>query len=214
MSEKLLIFGNQEQAEVCHYYFKNHSGYDVIAFIVDSQYIAEENFCGLPVIATENLQTDFSPEDYSVFVAIGYSDLNRVRELKYEQFKRLGYKLASYVSERAIILNEYNIGDNCLLLENNTVQPFVQIGNNVTIWSGNHIGHHSRIGDNAFITSHVVISGGVSIGNNTFIGVNSTIRDHIAIGQNNLIGAGSLIMKSTKENEIYVPERTEPRNKL
>ena len=50
-------------------------------------------------------------------------------------------------------------GDNCFILEDNTVQPFVTIGNNVTLWSGNHIGHDSVIEDDCFISSHVVVSG-------------------------------------------------------
>jgi acetyltransferase-like isoleucine patch superfamily enzyme len=43
---------------------------------------------------------------------------------------------------------------------------------------------------------------------NCFIGVNSTIRDHVKIAKGTVIGAGSLIMKDTKEYEVYIPERT------
>jgi acetyltransferase-like isoleucine patch superfamily enzyme len=56
----------------------------------------------------------------------------------------------------------------------------------------------------------VVISGQVHIGAYTFIGVNATLRDSITVGQLNVIGAGALIMKSTKDHEVYVPERTKP----
>ena len=78
--------------------------------------------------------------------------------------KSLGYELVSYVSSRCSFLSQYPPGDNCFILEDNTVQPFVRIGSNVTLWSGNHIGHDSVIGDHCFISSHVVVSGHVSIG--------------------------------------------------
>jgi acetyltransferase-like isoleucine patch superfamily enzyme len=54
----------------------------------------------------------------------------------------------------------------------------------------------------------VVISGQVRVGEYTFIGVNVTVRDSISIGKSNVLGAGALIMKSTKDNAVYVPERT------
>ena len=53
----------------------------------------------------------------------------------------------------------HEIGENCFIFEDNTIQPFVKIGDDVVLWSGNHIGHHAEIGDHCFISSHVVISG-------------------------------------------------------
>ncbi len=94
----------------------------------------------------------------------------------------MGYSMASFISPQATILNGGVIGDNCFILEDNTVQPYARIGSNVTLWSGNHIGHHSVIGDHTFIASHVVVSGGVEIGERCFVGVNATLRDHIEGG--------------------------------
>jgi len=142
-----------------------------------------------------------------MFIAVGYSKLNKVRTQKYHQAKEKGYQLVSYVSSKATLLTELPIGENCFILEDNTIQPFVTIGNNVTLWSGNHIGHHVKIADNNFISSHVVISGGVQIQENCFIGVNATLRDHITISENCVIGAGSLILHDTQPNGVYtMPE--------
>ena len=52
-----------------------------------------------------------------------------------------------YVSSKASVWPGFKPGENCFILEDNTMQPFVVIGDNVTLWSGNHIGHHARIGD-------------------------------------------------------------------
>ena len=60
-----------------------------------------------------------------------------------------------------------------------------------------------EISDHCFITSHVVISGNVKIGPYCFLGVNSTIRDGISIGSECVIGAGSVILKNTKDKEVY-----------
>ena len=116
----------------------------------------------------------------------------------------MGYQTPSYVSSHATVLNEGRIGDNCFILEDNTIQPFVTIGDNVTLWSGNHIGHHSKIHDHCFIASQVVVSGGVTIGEQCFLGVNATLRDHIKVAEKCVIGAGALILHDTEPSGVYL----------
>ena len=96
------------------------------------------------------------------------------------------------------------IGENCFILEDNTLQPFTTIGNNVVLWSGNHIGHHGRIDDHVFFTSHVVMSGHCHIKERSWIGVNATIRDFTTIGEGCLVAMGSLITKDTEDGGFYM----------
>jgi len=215
--KKLVIFGIGEEGELAYYYFKHDSKYDIVAFTVDKAYLTKDTLFELPVIEFENIEQYFSNKEYEIFIAIGYSKINKIREEKYLDCKEKGYKIASYISSKASIFTN-KIGENCFILEDNTIQPFVEIGNNVTLWSGNHIGHHSIIKDNCFIASHVVISGGCEIGENTFIGVNATLRDHIKVGKFNVIGAGALILSDTEDNKVFMVKATEasrvPSNRL
>lgn len=203
MKKKLIIFGAGDIAQLAHYYFSTDSHYEVSAFTVDASYIEKPDFCDLPIVPFEDIATKYPPGDYHFFVALSYSKLNEVRKDKYLAAKSLGYEIASYVSSRATVLNQDQIGENCFILEDNTIQPFVKIGNNVTLWSGNHIGHHSVIMDHAFIASHVVISGGVEIGEQCFIGVNATLRDHITVGPKCVIGAGVLLLTNAEPEGVY-----------
>lgn len=209
--KKLVIFGASDMASLAHFYFENDSKYDVVAFTVDKKFLTSEIFEGKPVVLFENLETQFPPTDYELFVALGYSSLNQNRRDKYEIAKKSGYQFATYISSRATNFAA-KIGSNCFILEDNTIQPFVEIGNNVTLWSGNHIGHHSIIKDHVFISSHVVISGRVEVDEQCFLGVNSTIRDQVKIGRRTVIGAGALILKSCDEDGLYVSARTERSN--
>ena len=209
MKKPLVIFGAGDIAQLAHFYFSSDSEYKVVAFTVDAAYLTETTFCGLPVIAFEEVTTLFAPQQCDIFVALSYSKLNAVRKEKYLAVKALGYRLASFISSRATVLNDGRIGENCFIFEDNTIQPFVTIGNNVTLWSGNHIGHHSTIKDHSFIASHVVVSGGVEIGEQCFIGVNATLRDHIKIGENCVIGAGSLLLTDAEPGGVYMGTSTE-----
>lgn len=210
--QDLVIFGNSELAEVACVYLQKDSEYNVVAFTVHAKYLDKTELLSLPIVPFENLAT-YPPQNCKMFVAIGYRDLNRVRERVYNEAKKRGYDLIRYVNSKATHWGDIQIGDNCFIFEGNVIQPFVKIGNDVIIWSGNHIGHHAVIGDHCFIASHVVISGGVRIGSHCFIGVNATIRDHISIADGCIIGAGAIILKDTKPGEMYASHRTEARVK-
>ena len=215
--KKLIIFGIGEQAEMAYYYFKNDSNYEVVGFTVDKEFKDKDSLFELPIIDFDSINNSHSNKEYELFIAIGYNKVNKIRTDKYLEAKEKGYKIASYISTKSSIFTN-DIGENCFILEDNTIQPFVTIGNNVTLWSGNHIGHHSIIKNNCFITSQVVISGGCIIDEFTFIGVNATLRDHIKIGKSNVIGAGALILGDTEDNKVYTEKATEvsrvPSNRL
>lgn len=207
MKSRVVIFGTGTFAEVVHFYLTNDSEHEVVAFTANESHIAERELLGLPVVPFETLEQEYPPGEFKMYVAVGYKNLNRARAAVYAEAKAKGYELVSYVSSRCTNWAE-SIGDNCFIFEDNTLQPFVRVGNDVVLWSGNHIGHHSSIGDHCFIASHVVISGNVRVGPYCFIGVNATTRDSIEIGESCLIGAGALIMKSCKDKEVYIAQRT------
>lgn len=207
--QPVIIFGAGDIAQVAHFYLTHDSNYRVEAFTVDQAYLSNSTFCNLPLVPFEKVESQYPPTSFQMLVALSYAKVNQVRKEKFEAAKSKGYRLISYVSSKATTWPELLIGENCFILENNTIQPFVEIGNNVTLWSGNHIGHHAKIGDNCFITSHVVISGGVEVGNNCFIGVNTTVRDHIKISEKSVIGAGALVLADVEPEGVYMGTATE-----
>jgi sugar O-acyltransferase (sialic acid O-acetyltransferase NeuD family) len=205
----LVIFGAGDIARLAHVYFSRDSAHRVVAFAVDRAYRSVDALFGLPVVDFEDIAAQYPPAAHAMFVALSYTRMNKARAEKCAAVKSLGYRLVSYVSSKCTYLSDTPPGENCFILEDNTIQPFVTIGNNVTLWSGNHIGHDSVIHDNCFITSHVVVSGHVTIEPYCFIGVNATLRNSITIASETLIGAGSVIMKNTQPKGVYLPPRAE-----
>jgi len=206
--KKLIIFGAGDIAQIAKYYFDIDSDYKVVAFTVNKQYINENIIDGVDVVAFETLDQHYSPEEYDVFVAVSYADMNKLREGICEKVKKKGYKLASYISSKCSYLSQFQPGENAFIFEDNTIQPFVKIGDNVTMWSGNHIGHHSTIESNNFISSHVVISGHCTIKEHCFLGVNATLAHKVTLNEGTLLGAGTIINKDTEINGVYVPARS------
>lgn len=208
MSE-LIIFGAGDIARLANYYFTRDSDHTVAAFTVDPQYKSQDEFEGLPLVGFDEVTNAYPPDRYAMFIALSYARMNTVRRNRYFEAKKLGYEIATYVSSRCTWLTDHPPGENCFILEDNTVQPFVKIGNNVTLWSGNHIGHDSVIGDHCFFTSHVVLSGNCRVGEECFLGVNATVRDSARIAPRTLVGAGAVIMQDTIEGGVYLPPRAQ-----
>jgi sugar O-acyltransferase (sialic acid O-acetyltransferase NeuD family) len=208
--QKLVIVGDGETAEIAYEYFTHDSNFEVVAFSIEKQYIKKETLFGLPVIPFEDIENLYKPENYKVFVAVSSSKLNRVRTKLYEQAKAKGYSLASYVSSKAFVWRNAEIGENCFILENNVIQYNAKIGNNVTLWSGNHVGHRTVIRDNCFICSQVTIAGFCEIGENCFLGINACLADGLKVAKDCVVGAGAVVLEDTFEGLVYVGNPAKP----
>ena len=212
---QVIIFGLQDFASLAHFYLKNDSGHEIVAFSVTEEYLPEERtFEGIPVVAFEEIEKKFSPDEYKFFVPMTGKNMNRNRERIYHETKSKGYELISYISSKATVFLGTQIGDNCFILEDNTIQPFTTIGNNVVMWSGNHIGHHGEIKDHVFFTSHVVLSGHCVVEEYCFFGVNATIKDYTKLAKGTLVAMTASIIKDTDEWGIYTGNPAIKRKKL
>ena len=200
---KVIIFGIEDFAELAHYYLEYDSEHEVVAFSVSKNYLPEIlEFKGLPVVAFEEIEKRFPTSEYKFFAPMSPVKMNKLREAVYNDIKAKGYELISYLSTKATICHN-EIGDNCFILEDNTIQPFTKIGNNVVLWSGNHIGHHSVIEDHVMFTSQVVMSGHCKIEKYSILGVNSTLRDGVIISEGTFVAMGACITKNTEPWSMY-----------
>ena len=200
--KKIIIFGTGELAQRIFYYLQD-SDDQVVAFCANKSKIDKEELLGLPIITFENIEEKFPPSEFSMFIALAYSEMNKKRTKFFEEAKNKGYELYSYIHPSTKIWDKFEMGENCFILANNVIQPFVKIGDNVLIGSNNLISHNTTIDDNCFITSNVTIGGHVTIGKNCFVGLSSTINQRIKIGNECIIGAGTIISKNVNDKEVY-----------
>ena len=202
-----MLFGTGEIAALAHYYFTHDSDYEVVAFTADDEFVSDSSFHGLPLVPVSRVCDAFPPDTYSMHVALSYRRLNRVRQAKFELAKQLGYDLATYVSSHAVTWPDLSIGENCFILENQTIQPTVRIGSNVMLWSGNHVGHGSELRDHVYVASHVVFSGHTVIGERCFFGVNATVRDFVTVGADSFITMGALVTTNIEPGSVVLAGR-------
>ncbi|MEW6115758.1 MAG: acetyltransferase [Nitrospirota bacterium] len=202
--EKIVLFGNSVFAEQIYFLLTHDSPYEVAAFTVDGNYIKDDTLFGVPVVPFETVESSFPPSEYKMSIAISFQKINRLREEKYLQAKAKGYQFINYLSSRATSYPGLTVGDNCIILENSVIAPYVEIGNDVIIASGAMIGHHTVIKDHCFISPGAVVLGGVTVEEYCLIGANATIKEEVRVARECLVGSGVSITRNTRERGVYI----------
>lgn len=207
MSERLVIVGNGQLAELYCSQFTRTTDYRVAGFAVDREFIEADNLHGLPVVPLDEIESCFPPGSVRAFVGIGPVRNNTVRAARFLELRQMGYRFANYISPHAVVSPDAHLGENVVVGHRSVVSPWARIGDNVVIGSSSSIGHHCRIHSHAFLPVHVVIAGSVVVGERAFIGSGATVRDNVTIGAGSVVGAGATVLDDVEPNAVYVAER-------
>lgn len=202
--KKLIICGTGTTADVLFYFFENHSDYQTVAFTVDKNYITADLYNGLPVVPFEEIESKYDSSSHVMFVAIGYSSLNKLRAEKIVEAKSKGYELISYIHPDSGVTNDFKYGENCFVMNNVHIHPHVKIGDNVFVWSGTILCHHSTVGNDCWFTSGVNVAGNATIGSNCFFAVNSTVTNDVTVGDRCFIGANALVSSDLEDDKVVI----------
>jgi sugar O-acyltransferase (sialic acid O-acetyltransferase NeuD family) len=199
----VVIFGAGQIAEVAKVYMDAYGADRIVGFTVDTAYRHAEAFQGLPLVAWEQLEDHFPAGSVKLLGPLSYRRLNDFRRERHLEGKARGYAFASFVHPASHVYTR-DIGENCFILENNVIQPFVRIGDSVIIWSSNHIGHHAVVGDYCFLASQVGLGGGVRVGARSFLAGKAGIESGVEIGEACFIGTAAIVKKNLPA-ETVVP---------
>ncbi|MEQ3529352.1 MULTISPECIES: hypothetical protein [Pseudoalteromonas] len=201
---EIVIYGDGAMAKTIFPYIAQL--YRVKCFTVERAYRTCSTLFGVPVHNLEEL-----PEgDFDFVIAIGYGQLNQLRERYFSLMQKNGYKPGYFYCAEQKKAHHLEIGEGSIVLTQSAIHYGTKIGKNVFISSGVSIGHNCTIEDNVWINSGVTIAGNTTIGRNSVLCINSTVGNDIVIGQGNFIGAGTLITKNTIEFAAYATEPTKP----
>jgi len=199
---QVIIFGQRDYAQQADYYLTHDSPHEVVAFCVTADQCAGDSVFGRPLVALENVVDIYPPGEFHFFAPMSGRSMNRVREKFYRAAKALGYPFVSYVSSRASVGHD-QIGENCLVLEQSSIQPFGRIGDNVMVWCNVHVGHHSVIEDHATVISGAVVCGRCTVGRWSYLGANCVINDTVHLAEGTLAGIAAVVKADTDPWGIY-----------
>lgn len=186
----IVIFGAERAAEVAKVYIDAHGPDRVVGFTVDQAFLKSDTLQGLPVVAWERLESCFPPAQVKLLGPVSYRRLNELRKVRHLEGKQRGYGFASFIHPASLVYAS-DIGENCLILEGNVIQPFAWIGKGVIIWSGSIIGHHAVIGDYCFLSSQVGVGAGARLGERCFLGGKVGVDPGVQIGEASFLSSGA-----------------------
>lgn len=205
----VVVFGAGDIAAVAKVYLDAHSRDRVVGFTVDEAYRTSDTFEGLPLVGWETLEQRFPPDEVQLLGPLSYRGLNELRRDRHREGKARGYAFSSFVHPASHIYTG-EIGENCFILENNVIQPFVRIGAGVMMWSGNHVGHHAVIGDYCFLASQVGLGGGVRLGERCFLAGKVGVESGLTIGDASFLGTGAIVRRNMPAESVVPGQSDAP----
>jgi sugar O-acyltransferase (sialic acid O-acetyltransferase NeuD family) len=206
---KVVIVGQGVAAKVLASYIQSESPFELAGFTVDDEYMTPETGEALRCIPLSKLEREYPSSSYSILLGIGYAQMNQARRSMFKRLQERGYVVESFISPKASIASNVEIGQGCIVLPGSVIEPYATVGDNTVLWSNVTVAHHSSVGSHCWLASGTVVSGQAKVGDNSFIGVNATIVNEVEVGEGCFIGAGALITKNTKENSVHITRSSE-----
>ena len=143
-------------------------------------------------------------------MAVGYNNLNRVRESLFLRLKDMGYAIETYIHPDACVYSRNPLGEGCVVLPMAVIEPYARVGANTIVWCNVTLAHHSQVDENCWIAAGTVVAGQARVSRNTFVGVNATIVNNVIVAEYNILGGAALISKNTKPNTVHLARSAEP----
>jgi sugar O-acyltransferase (sialic acid O-acetyltransferase NeuD family) len=207
--QKLIVFGEGKIADVLVDYFRRDSEYEIVAFTCEASYASSIEHRGLPLVPFNEVVNRFPPDRHLMHIAVGYHDLNRVRERLFLEAKIMGYHLASFVSSRSWPGRGLACGENCFIADGVSVEPGAHIGRNVALWSNVVVGHHATIDDHCWLAAGTVVGGSAVLEARCFAALNVTVGNEVTVGADSFLGARALVTKSLPPKSVLIERDTE-----
>lgn len=201
-NKKLIIYGNGHMAKMIYQFVKNH--FSVVAFTVDACCIIEDSLFEVPVVPFAQVQNMYFPVNHVMLIAIGFLEMNRLRQERYKEGKAKGYRFINYIHPSVIWHDSVSIGENNIILDHASIHPFSSVGSGNFISSNCNLGHGCVVSDHCWINAGVSVGGETKIKNNVFLGINAAVGHNIVLGEKTFVGANTLISRSTEALGVYL----------
>lgn len=198
MPKQILIYGAGTYGKIVYHDIKQFGeDVEVASFVMDEKYVYTDSLYGIPIVPFEKVDNEYPPEDYQMLVCCGYTVM-RNRKIMYDRAKDKGYKLANYISSKAILENTPLMGDNNIVLANAVIGYDGKMGSDNIIFQNVWLGHEFKIGSHSIIGFGSNIGGRAVIGNLSYISIGVTAKGRITFGDESLVGVGTNVIKDVE----------------
>lgn len=195
ISNVILVGGFHEVIELCELN-------DIkIVGIIDNH--MKGNYLGYEIIGSDEDANRLCKKIKEIPLIIA-PDQPKIRKEIIVKYIKLGYKIASLISSRAMVSRSARIGIGAFIQSHSNISANVVLNDFVRVNTMANIMHDSIIGEFTTIAPNAVILGKVKIGSLSYIGSNATILPGVSVGNHVIIGAGAVVTKNVPDGKIFI----------
>ena len=176
--------------------------WNVLGFVDDRKEAKEKECCGVKVLGSRDVITEFSDAYVLAVPAHPRSHLKRP-----EIIDSLGLeprRFAQIIHPSSVIAQDAKVGYNTFIAPHCFISTKTVIGNHCVILSNTVVSHDSQIQDYCCLGANVTISGTVSIGLGAYIGSAASIKENILIGEKSLVGIGANVIHPVEAKTVVI----------
>jgi sugar O-acyltransferase (sialic acid O-acetyltransferase NeuD family) len=201
----LIMWGASDQCRVNYPILKQLGCH--IAALVDDTPGKCSPLSGIPIFEGELGLDSFLRKtqigDLGFVVAIG-NPFGRIRMELHRLLKEKGLLPVSIADPTALICKTVVYGEGLQVMPAAILHNDVEIGDQCIVNTRALIEHDCVLEDGVEVGPGAVLCGRVRVGRNSWIGANATVRPRIVVGDNSIIGAGSVVVTDIPSNVVAV----------
>lgn len=192
--ESLIIVGARGMGRELASFIAEEAAFDILGFLDDATVEPKPSF---PIFG--NVETWQVSKGEVYLVALGNP---KWRRHYVDLLKAKGAQFATYVSSRAIVGKEVQMGEGTMVCPGAIVTTNVSLGQHVLLNIATSISHDCRVGDFVTLSPSSCVPGRCTLENDVFLGVNSTLLPDVTLAKRITVGAGAVVTKSYEEENL------------
>ena len=175
----------------------NKREFDLMGFVIDSDYLGGKNFlCGYPILGNTDWLYDHK-DDVLCVCAVGYPKQRRdvMERLEYK-----GIQFTSLISPDTRRWKGFTFGDGCIIYPGCEISCDVSLGKGVFLSSFTVLGHDCNLKDYVTCFPKSQISGKCHINETASIGSMAFLNEGITVEAGAVVAPGSVVFTRVREN--------------
>jgi UDP-perosamine 4-acetyltransferase len=174
-------------------------GYEVVAFLDDTEGLQGTSYAGLPIWAGSELER---LAGRGVGAVITHIAIRPFRLALRDRAAAAGLEMPNVVHPSAAVFPSVRLGRGNVIKAGAVIDTDTRVGDCCIIDNGAIVPHHNVISDAAHLAPGVTMGGDCHIGPETLIGVGAVIGPRIKIGRNVIVAPGSVVVRDVPDDVV------------
>ena len=174
-------------------------GYEVVAFLDDTEALIGAESFGLPVWPGVDLP---SLAGRGVGAVATHIAIRPFRLALRDRIEQAGLTMINAVHPRAHLSPSARLGVGTVIKAGAVVDAEVRIGDCCIVDNGAVVAHHNRLGQGVHLAPGVSMGGDCRVGDQTLVGVGAAIGARVTIGSNVIVAPGAVVVSDVPDDVV------------